>query len=131
MKHQTIKPAREELVLLPRSEYDALVARAAKRATADEDAADLHALERSQAAVAAGRDVLLPSKVAEAIMNGGNPLRAIREWRDLTQAELAEKAKLPQSLMSALETGNRNGTTKQWKALAQVLRVPMDVLIED
>jgi ribosome-binding protein aMBF1 (putative translation factor) len=130
MKPQFIKTEGEELVVLPRRDYEALVKRAKK--VSDEDDKIARIVKKSDEALAAGDEVELPSKVAEAIARGENPLRTIREWRGMTQMYLGEmKTKIGQSTISALESGSRRGTTAVWKQLARVLEVPMDILIPD
>jgi hypothetical protein len=131
MKPQIIRTDNgEELVVLPRGEYEALVHRADAALT--EDVGMARVVARSNAALAAGQDVELPAEVAEAIARGESPLRVIRGWRDMTQFYLGEmRTNVGQSTISALETGTRRGTPAIWKQLAEVLRVPMDVLIPD
>ena len=130
MKPQFIKTENGELVVLPRSDYDALVERAKGVKSEDEGTARLVA--KSDAALAAGDEVELPSTVAEAIARGENALRVVREWRGMTQIQLGDmKTDIGQSTISALENGTRRGTTTVWKRLAKVLRVPMDLLIPD
>jgi DNA-binding XRE family transcriptional regulator len=130
MKPQTITIKGEELVLLRRVDYEALLART--KVETNEDAGTARIVARSKAALAAGRDVELPAEVAEAIARGENALRVIRTWRGLTQVELGySKTDIGQSTISALENGTRQGTPAIWKRLAQVLRVPMEVLIPE
>jgi DNA-binding XRE family transcriptional regulator len=120
----------DELVVLPRSEYEGLVERA--RAATSEDAGVARIVARTSAALKAGQEIELPAVIAEAIALGENPLRAIRQWRGMTQTYLGEmKTSIGQSTISALENGTRQGTPAIWRQLADVLRVPMDVLIPD
>ena len=130
MKPQIIKTDTGELVVLPRAEYENLVKRAEARV--DEDAGTARLVASSNAALAAGQEIELPANVAEAIARGESPLRVIRQWRGMTQIDLGEmKTDIGQSMISALEKGTRRGTPAMWKRLAEVLRVPMDVLIPD
>jgi DNA-binding XRE family transcriptional regulator len=128
MKPQFIKTESGELVVLARSDYDALVKRA-KGANEDEGTARI--IARSDAALGAGQELELPADVAEAIARGENPLRVIRDWRGKTQMYLAFKTNIDQSTISALENGTRRGTVTVWKRLADALRVPTDLLIPD
>ena len=89
-------------------------------------------IARSNADLEASLDIKLPAQVAEAIAEGQNPLRVIREWRGWTQVYLGEmKTNIGQSTISALENGTRRGTLAVWKQLADVLKVPMEILIPD
>lgn len=134
-KLQIIKtPTGEELVVLPRSEYEALKAR---RGDTTEDAASRRILSQSATAIRRGRDIELPAAVAERIARGENPIRVIREWRGLTQLQLGEmKAKVDghpigQGYLSQLERDERKGTAAVLKALARALRVPLELLLPD
>jgi DNA-binding XRE family transcriptional regulator len=129
MRPQFIKTESGELVVLPRRDYEALVKRA-KGATT-EDGAIARVVARSDAALAAGDDIELPASVAEAIARGESALRVVREWQGKTQMYLAFKTNIDQSTISALENGTRRGTAAVWKRLAEVLRVPTDLLIPD
>ena len=128
MKPQIIKTDGGDLVVLPRAEYEAL--RAHARAASDEDGGTARIVDRSRAALRAGREVMLPSDVAKAIANGESPLRVIRKWRGLTQTQLgSEKTSIGQSTVAALERGRRHGTAEQWRQLAGALNVSLDLLM--
>lgn len=131
-KPQIIRsPEGEELVVLPRDDYDDLVARAACPTKADEDAGTAHIVADSSAALAGSRDVELPAAVAEAIARGENPIRVIRKWRGMTQLQLAAfKTNIGQGYLSDIENGRRRGSPTLLKRLAEVLGVPMDLLVE-
>lgn len=116
-------PSGEELVVLSRAEFDRLAALAA---TAEEDAADVAAYDSAIAALAEGAEALLPAKVSALILEGESRLAAIRKWRGLSQAELAEKAQLRQGTVSDLETGRRKGAAPTLERIASTLDVPMN-----
>lgn len=56
-------------------------------------------------------------------------LKSAREMREWTQAELAEKAKMPPSSVAHFESGNRKPSFDTLKTLANVLHVTTDYLI--
>ena len=85
----------EELVVLPRAEYEALVQRASH---ADEDADDIAIYDARKAELAAGGGVL-PPEVSAAILKGDSRLKAIRKWRGTGQADLATKTGLGQGYL--------------------------------
>ena len=74
-------PGGEELVVLPRAEYDALLARADHEA---EDADDVAIYDIRKAELASG-GVVLPPEVSAAILRGESRLKAVRNWRGETQ----------------------------------------------
>jgi hypothetical protein len=129
MKVQIIETDGDELVVMSRRDYDELVKRAG---SGDEDVGTARIVRTSTAALEAGQDLELPSNLAEAIARGENALRAVRQWRGMTQIELGEeRTSIGQSTISALENGTRRGTPAMWKQLAEVLQVPMEMLIPD
>ncbi len=119
------KTARGEVAILPRKEYESLVARAAD---ADEDRGTAHLVALARNAISGGAP-LLPKNVVDRLANGENPVRVMREWRDVTQMYLSFKTGLSQGYISDVETGRRNGTTAALRLIADVLKVPLDLLV--
>lgn len=118
-------PSGDELVVLPRAEYEALLAAAED---AEEDAADLAMLDRRRAE-AAGPDGLLPAEVSQSILKGDSLLKALRRWRGLTQTELAEAAGLGQGYLSDLEARHKQGSPETLARLAAALGIPRPWLV--
>lgn len=114
-------PNGEELVVLPRAEYEALLARA------DHDAEDADDIAIYDARKAAG-SVVLPPEVGAAMLRGESRLKAIRNWRDQTQQHLSLKTGIGQGYLSDLESGRRAGTPETIAKLAQALDVPLEWL---
>lgn len=110
----------EELVVLPRAEYEALIARVE---AALEDAEDVAIYDARKA-----QAVALPPEVSAAMLRGDSLLRAVRRWRGLSQAEVARQAGLAQGFISDLEQKRRSGTEGTLEKLAGVLDVPADWL---
>jgi DNA-binding XRE family transcriptional regulator len=120
-------PGGDDLAVLPRSDYDRLVALAAE---AQEDAGASRIVRNSIRALKEGREVVLPKAVVDRLANGDNPVRVIREWRDMIQGELAVAVGISQNYLSEIETGRRKGPAELQKKFARALGVPMDLLIE-
>jgi Helix-turn-helix len=121
-KPQIIRtPSGEELVVLSRAEYDALLERA------DHEAEDADDVAIYDARKAAGGGVL-PPEVSAAILRGESRLKAIRNWRDETQLHLSFKTGIGQGYLSDLESGRRAGTPETIAKLAQALSVPVEWL---
>ena len=114
-------PNGEELVVLPRAEYEALVERA------DHEAEDADDVAIYDARKAAGGGVL-PPEVSAAILRGESRMKAIRNWRGETQLHLSSKTGIGQGYLSDLESGRRAGTTETIAKLAQALSVPVEWL---
>lgn len=122
-KPQIIRtPDGEELVVVPRADYEALIERADQEA---EDADDVAIYDARKAELAAG-GVVLPPEVSAAILRGHSRLKAIRNWRGETQLHLTFKTGIAQGYLSDLESGRRRGTSDTIAKLAQALNVPAE-----
>ena len=120
-------PGGDDLAVLPRTDYDRLIALAAE---AQEDAAASRIVRNSMRALKEGREVVLPKAVVDRLANGDSPVRVIREWRDMIQGELAVAVGISQNYLSEIENGRRKGPAELQKKFARALGVPMDLLIE-
>ena len=120
-------PGGDDLAVLPRTQYNRLVALAAE---AEEDAAASRIVRNSIRALKEGREVLLPKAVVDRLARGDNAVRVIREWRDMIQAELAVAVGISQNYLSEIENGRRKGPARLQKKFARALGVPVDLLID-
>lgn len=105
-------------ITIDRSEYDRLVADS-------ELLADIRAYD----AAIEDRDGGMPMEVFRRIIDGENPVRVIREWRGLAQAELARKAGIHRVQVHDIETGKSRGSVDTLKAIAEALGVGMDDVV--
>ena len=118
------KTPKGEVAILPRKDYEALVAKAAE---ADENAGTARLVARARKEIAAGAP-LLPKPVVDRLAKGENPVRVLREWRDMTQLSLSSKTNISQGHISDIESGRRTGTAATLRAIATALKVPLDLL---
>ena len=118
----------EELIVLSRREYTALLARAGDEEAEDEMTRIMG--EEFKAALARGEDVALPLEIWDAMDAGQNRIKVLREYRGLTQAELAAAAGVNPDLVAELEGGREGGAPDGLKEIARALGVPLDVLVE-
>ena len=93
-----------------------------------EDAGTRRIVRRAREAIARGDEVILPKAVADRLIDE-NPIRVVREWREMTQAELTGAVGMTQGYLSDLENGRRRGTAESLAKLARVLKVPLDLLV--
>ena len=121
------KTPRGEVAILPRKDYELLVAKASE---ADEDAGTARIVARARKEVAGGAP-LLPKEVVDRLANGENAVRVIREWRGETQMYLSFKTNLSQGYISDIENGRRIGTAAALQLIAKVLNVPLDLLVQE
>jgi Helix-turn-helix domain len=108
--------AGDELVVLPRREYDALLAQLGDEAAEDRMTLILAAEARAEQP--------FPEAVSRAVLAGDTPLKAIRKWRVMTQQAVADAAAINQGYLSELEAGSKSGAPDTLRALARTLDVP-------
>jgi len=68
----------------------------------------------------------MPIAVFSRIISGENPVRVIREWRGVTQADLARRAGIHRVQLHDIETGKSRGSVDTLKAIAAALDVSLD-----
>ncbi|OGO17255.1 MAG: XRE family transcriptional regulator [Chloroflexi bacterium RBG_16_48_8] len=112
------KNGRPEWAIIPYDEY----IRLKEEAEMLQDVADFDAAKE---ALEQGEE-LIPSEVTFAILDGENPIRIWRNFRALTQQELADKAGISKPYLSQIETGKRTGTAEVLAAIADALGVTVD-----
>jgi len=126
MKVQFKDSPKGKIVILPRAEYDRLKA---IEQEAIEDAACARLIDQAKKDVADGA-LLLPLAIVQRLADGENPIRVLRQFRGMTQAELAtaDCVQITQNYLSDLETGKRKGPIALHRKLARALDVPLDLL---
>lgn len=118
------KTPKGEMAILPRKDYEILVAKAAE---ADEDAGTARLIGRARKEIAAGAP-LLPKDVVDRIADGESPVRVLRDWRGMTQMDLSSRTNISQGHISDIEGGRRTGTPATLRTIATALKVPLDLL---
>ncbi len=116
-----------EMVLLTRAEFDALMQRIED---AEENAELVAIYDERMARLKAGLSVVLPPEVSARVLKGEGILRALRNWRAVTQAELAEKTGFTQGYLSDLEAGKRVGAPQTLRKIAEALDVDPRYLLD-
>jgi predicted transcriptional regulator len=76
----------------------------------------------------AGGIPLIPKEIVDRIVAGESALRVLRKWRGKTQHYTSSKTNLGQGYISDLESGRRKGTTAALRKIADVLKVPLDLI---
>ncbi|MGA9529421.1 MAG: helix-turn-helix transcriptional regulator [Terriglobales bacterium] len=90
--------------------------------------ADVKAYDAAKAGLEAGEDELIPLEITERRLRGEPALRIWRECRELTQEQLAKKAKISRALIAAIETNRKSGSVATWKKLGAALNVSWEQL---
>ncbi len=76
------------------------------------------------------RAPIVPAAVVHAIAGGAHPVRAWREYRGLTQEELARRTGTSKAYISHIERGMRQPALALTKAFSRALDAPLDILVE-
>ena len=71
-----------------------------------------------------------PDSVMAAILDGAHPLKALREHRGLTQADLAKACATNAVYISQIERGGRRAGRKLLAKLGKALRVEAGLLMQ-
>jgi DNA-binding XRE family transcriptional regulator len=116
------RDGKPEWAVLPYEEYLKLLEQA-------EMLEDIRDYDDAKAELEKGEDELIPSDVVFAIIDGENPIKVWREYRGLTQQQLAGAAGISKPYLSQIETGKRNGTTEILSAIAKALEVSLDEIV--
>jgi ribosome-binding protein aMBF1 (putative translation factor) len=116
-----VTPGGEELVLVPKADYEALLQGFDE---AVEDAADVAIYDARRAE----NSPALPAEVSMAMLRGDSLLRALRKWKGLSQVDLARAVGTSQGLISDLEHGRRATTRDSRDRIAKALDVPTEWL---
>lgn len=90
---------------------------------------DIRDYDSVKTAIEQGKEELLPSEVTFALLDGENPIKVWREYRGLTQQQLAETVGISTPYLSQIETSKRTGTTEVLLAVAKALNVTLDDIV--
>lgn len=102
-------------VVIPYQEYEAIL-------TALEDIVDVEAVLAAQA----DTSERFPLDIVERVAAGENKVKVFREYRNLSQVKLAKQIGVSRQYISQIESGERVGTTKLLKKIAENLGVGLD-----
>ncbi len=104
-----------------REEFEALRARMDRL---EEDLEDLVALRLAQAA--GEPDDYLPAELVRRMLDGEHPARIWREHRGLTTRQVADRARVSEDDVFAVEAGAKPGSAATLTKIAAALRVEPD-----
>jgi DNA-binding XRE family transcriptional regulator len=113
------RDGKPEWAILPYEEYLKLVEQA-------ELLEDIRDFDEISAAIERGDEELIPAEVVNAILDGRSPIKVWREYRGLTQQQLADIVRISKPYLSQIEAGKRTGTTDVLSAIAKALDVSLE-----
>nr|WP_162251161.1 helix-turn-helix transcriptional regulator [Rhizobium sp. Root482] len=114
-------PGGEEMVMLGRAEYDALVEMA-------EMLEDVAAYDEAKRRIAEGDDLRVPLEFVDRLIDGENPVRVWRDFRGMASKDLAKAVGISAAYLSEIETGKKDGSLSVFRNIAKALRVDIDDL---
>ena len=113
------RDGKPEWAILPYEDYLQLIEQA-------ELLEDIRDFDATSAAIERGDEELIPAEVVNTILDGKNPVKVWRDYRGLTQQQLADTVKISKPYLSQIETGKRNGTTDVLSAIAKALDISLE-----
>lgn len=87
---------------------------------------DIRDYDVIKASIERGEEEMIPSVVTFAIMDGESPIKVWREYRGLTQQQLAKNCQISAAYISQLESGKRKGTTEVLVAISKALNISLE-----
>ena len=115
-------PSGDQMAVLPLADLEKLL-------EAAEDIADADAYVEAKARLASGEDEMVPSAIAERLLDGENPVRVWREHRGMAAKDLAKLAGISAPYLSQIESGGRAGRLETMRRLADALKLTIDDLV--
>ncbi len=117
-----VRDGKPEWAVLPYDMYLRLVEEA-------EMLQEVRDYDAAKAALESGEEELVPGEVVFALLDGENPIKVWRNYRGLTQVELAREAGISVPYLSQIETNKRTGTTEVLRAIAKALKLTLDDIV--
>ena len=108
----------KQYAVVPVADYDALLEKA-------EMIDDIRAYDTALAI----DEELVPSEIVNRLLAGENKIKVWREYRGMTQTELAANCAISQATIAQIESSKRTGTVVVLKKIADVLRLDLDDLV--
>ena len=90
--------------------------------------ADVKAYDAAKRRLDRGDDEIVPLTITERRLAGESPVKIWRDYRALTQEELAKVSKVSRGMIAAIEAGHKTGGIATLKKLAAALQVDLDSL---
>ena len=115
MNLETVERNSQKFVLVPVEQYNQLLA-------------DLEMLKDSRdfrTAKAVDEETFPEEVINRLILNEESPIKVYREYRGLTQKQLADKVGIQRAYLAEIEIGRKSGSVKTLKAIAEALDVDL------
>ena len=120
MNLETVEKNGQKFVLVPIEQYNQLL----------EELEMLEDIRDFREAKALDEESFPGEVINRLILDEENPIKVFREYRGLTQEQLAAKAGVQRADLAAMETGQESsGSAEMLKAIAEALELDVDDLI--
>ncbi len=116
------RDSKPEYAILPYEQYLALLEKA-------EMLQDIHDYDRVKESLKKRKDECIPAEVLFSILDGQNPIKVWREFRQLTQQQLADTIHISKPYLSQIESGKRTGTVEILSSIANALNVSLEQIM--
>jgi len=107
---------------LPYEEYEALIVEL-------EELQDIRDYDVAMKKIEKGEDALVPAEVVYRILDGVNPIKVWREYRDMTLQALAKECNVSGAAISQIESGKRAPSVSLLKKITEKLAVELGDLV--
>ncbi|RKU11717.1 XRE family transcriptional regulator [Candidatus Poribacteria bacterium] len=119
MNFETVERNNQKFVLVPIEQYNQLLA----------DIEMLKDVRDFRGAKAVDEETFPAEVINRLILNEENPIKVYREYRELTQKQLADKVGIQRTYLAEIETGRKSGSVKTLKAIAEALDVDLTSIL--
>lgn len=119
MNLEIVERNSQKFVLVPVEQYNQLLA----------DLEMLREIRDFRVAKAVDEETFPAEVVNRLILNQENPIKVYREYRGLTQKQLADKVGIQRPYLTEIETGRKSGSVKTLKAIAEALDVDLTSIL--
>jgi len=119
MNLETVERNSQKFVLVPIEQYNQLLA----------DLEMLKDVRDFRTAKAVDEETFPAAVINRLILNEENPIKVYREYRELTQKQLADKVGVQRAYLAEIETGRKSGSVKTLKAIAEALGVDLTSIL--
>ncbi len=115
MNFETVERNSQKFVLVPMEQYNQLLADL-------EMLRDAHDFRGSKSV---DEETFPDEVINRLILNEENPIKVYREYRGITQKQLADKISIQRGYLAEIETGRKSGSIKTLKAIAEALNIDL------
>ena len=119
MNLETVERNSQKFVLVPIEQYNQLLA----------DLEMLKDIRDFRGAKAVDEETFPAEVINRLIFNEENPIKVYREYRGMTQKQLADKIGIQRPYLAEIETGRKSGSVKTLKAIAEALDVDLTSIL--